>query len=74
MQTSELIELIDRTLVDIWKNEIKSDYECGWLLKEDTLKNALFKFVHGVAWSLLYCFRRMEGRCGGFDAYDSTIK
>lgn len=42
MQTRELIKLIDKTLVDIWKNEIKSDYECGWLLKEDTLKNALY--------------------------------
>lgn len=42
MQTKDLIQLIDRTLVDIWKNEIKSDYECGWLLKEDTLKNALY--------------------------------
>jgi hypothetical protein len=42
MQTKELVKLIDRTIVDIWENEIKSDYECGWLLKEDTLKNALY--------------------------------
>ncbi len=42
MQTNELIELIDRTIVDIWENQIKSDYKCGWLLKEDTLKNALY--------------------------------
>lgn len=42
MQTKELMKLIDQTLKDIWQNEIKSDYECGWLLKEDTLKNALY--------------------------------
>lgn len=42
MQTKELIRLIDRTIADIWVNEIQSDYECGWLLKEDTLKNALY--------------------------------
>lgn len=43
MQTKELMKLIDQTLVAIWENEIKSDYECGWLLKEDTLKNELNK-------------------------------
>ncbi len=42
MQTKKLMKLVDQTLKDIWKNEIKSDYECGWLLKEDTLKNALY--------------------------------
>lgn len=42
MQTKELIKLIDQALIDIWENEIKSDYECGWLLKEDTLKNAIY--------------------------------
>ncbi|MBR3969741.1 MAG: hypothetical protein IKJ87_01505 [Ruminococcus sp.] len=42
MQTRELIKLIDTALIDIWENNIKSDYECGWLLKEDTLKNALY--------------------------------
>ncbi len=42
MQRKELIKLIDQTLTDVWENEIRSDYECGWLLKEDTLKNALY--------------------------------
>ncbi len=42
MQTIDLINLIDKTLIDIWENKIKSDYECGWLLKEDTLKNAIY--------------------------------
>lgn len=42
MQTKELLKLIDKTLVDIWTNEILSDYKLGWLLKEDTLKNALY--------------------------------
>ena len=42
MLTRDLMKLIDQTITDIWKYEIKSDYEMGWLLKEDTLKNALY--------------------------------
>lgn len=26
MQTKELVKLIDRTIVDIWENEIQADY------------------------------------------------
>ncbi len=42
MQTRELIKLIDTALVDIWKNDIKDDWENRRLLKEDTLKNAMY--------------------------------
>lgn len=42
MQTCEMLEKIDNALEDIWKNNIKPDYERGWLLKEDTLKNSLY--------------------------------
>lgn len=42
MNRDEIIRLLDNTLESIWKDEIKSDYECGWLLKEDTLKNAIY--------------------------------
>lgn len=42
MNKKQLINIIDRTIRDIWKNEIAFDYEDGWLLKEDTLKNAIY--------------------------------
>lgn len=38
----ELIYSIDETIASIWKEKIKCDYDSGWLLKEDTLKNALY--------------------------------
>ena len=38
----EIIQMIDEAIVSIWKCEIKTDYEGGWLLKDDTLKNALY--------------------------------
>ena len=38
----ELITKINTTLNDIWINNIKQDYDNGHLLKEDTLKNALY--------------------------------
>ena len=38
----EIIQMIDEAIVSIWKCEIKTDYESGWLLKEDSLKNALY--------------------------------
>ena len=37
-----IIQVIDEAIVSIWEHEIKADYENGWLLKEDTLKNALY--------------------------------
>ena len=39
---NETLDLIDKTIQKIWKNEIKKDYNYGWLLKEDTLKNAFY--------------------------------
>ncbi len=42
MKNQELIQVIDGTIKGIWEKEIKEDYECGWLLKEDTLKNSIY--------------------------------
>lgn len=38
----ELTDKIDKTIKSIWKKEISADYENGWLLKEDTLKNVFY--------------------------------
>ena len=38
----DIMQAIDEAITSIWKHEIKADYEDGWLLKEDTLKNALY--------------------------------
>ena len=38
----DVIQAIDEAIISIWKHEIKADYEAGWLLKEDTLKNTLY--------------------------------
>ena len=38
----DVIQVIDEAIISIWKHELKTDYEAGWLLKEDTLKNALY--------------------------------
>lgn len=38
----EIINTIHRRLKYIWEEKIKEDYINGWLLKEDTLKNALY--------------------------------
>ncbi len=34
--------IIDNTIKNIWLNKIKFDYDNGYLLREDTLKNALY--------------------------------
>ena len=36
------MSLIDKTIKEIWVNEIKDDYEEDYLLKEDSLKNSLY--------------------------------
>ncbi len=41
----EVLEIIDKQIQYIWKNKISADYENGWLLKEDTLKNALYHHI-----------------------------
>ena len=38
----DIIQIIDEAIISIWTHEIKADYESRWLLKEDTLKNALY--------------------------------
>lgn len=41
-EAKELIDEIDATIRYVWKNKIKDDYNNGWLLKEDTLKNSFY--------------------------------
>ena len=38
----DILDTIHRRIKYIWEERIKEDYENGWLLKEDTLKNALY--------------------------------
>lgn len=40
-----VIELIDSTIKYIWKFEMPKDYDNLWLLKEDSLKNALYYHI-----------------------------
>lgn len=42
MTKQEIENIIDETIKEIWVNEIADDYESGWLLKEDTLKNSFY--------------------------------
>lgn len=42
MTKQEIENVIDETIKEIWVNEIADDYESGWLLKEDTLKNSFY--------------------------------
>lgn len=39
---TEIIQIIDEAIRGIWVNEIRNDYRNGYLLKEDTLKNAMY--------------------------------
>lgn len=38
----KIIRKIDKTIKHIWQYKIKKDYDNGWLLKEDTLKNSIY--------------------------------
>lgn len=42
MEKEKILENIDETIKSIWENEIAYDYTEGWLLKEDSLKNAFY--------------------------------
>ncbi|MCH1624456.1 hypothetical protein [Fredinandcohnia quinoae] len=42
IKMQDLQEMIDRTIKQVWMNQIKGDYQKYFLLKEDTLKNALY--------------------------------
>lgn len=48
-----LINEIDETIKFIWKNKIAEDYNNGWLLKEDTLKNAFYFHLRSILGDLL---------------------
>ena len=42
MMNTEIQTIIHKTLTEIWEKDIPGDYNDRWLLKEDTLKNALY--------------------------------
>lgn len=42
MTKESIAQTIEETIISVWKNEIQNDYEKLWLLKEDSLKNALY--------------------------------
>ena len=42
MTNIEMQNIIHETITSTWKKKMPEDYDCGWLLKEDTLKNALY--------------------------------
>ena len=46
-------EMIGETIISVWKNEIQNDYKKLWLLKEDSLKNALYFHLRTVLGELL---------------------
>lgn len=42
MTGRDIAKIIDEAIISVWKNEIQNDYKNLWLLKEDSLKNALY--------------------------------
>lgn len=42
MSELNIAQIIDEAIISIWENEIQNDYKKLWLLKEDSLKNALY--------------------------------
>ncbi len=42
------LELVHNTIEEIWLNEISSDYQKSFLLKEDTLKNAFYYHLRRI--------------------------
>lgn len=42
MSNTDIQKIIHKTLTSIWEGDIPKDYRNRWLLKEDTLKNALY--------------------------------
>lgn len=42
MIEKNIAQVIDETIISIWTTEIQNDYNRRWLLKEDSLKNALY--------------------------------
>ena len=57
---TEIIQIIDEAIETIWVNEIRNDYENKRLLKEDTLKNAMyFHLRNRIGWLCDECDLRI---------------
>ena len=56
----EIMQIIDEAIQSIWENEIRNDYENRRLLKEDTLKNALYYHLRNrIGWLCDECDLRI---------------
>ncbi|WP_078427645.1 hypothetical protein [Alkalihalobacterium alkalinitrilicum] len=53
MNVKQLQLLIDQTIKDVWVKNIFEDYQSSYLLKEDTLKNALYYHLRNQLQSIL---------------------
>ena len=49
---NNVVKVIDETIKYIWEYDIKNDYQNGWLLREDTLKNAFYHYLRSKLASL----------------------
>ena len=57
---TEIMQIIDEAIKSIWVNEIRNDYENKRLLKEDTLKNAMyFHHRNRIGWLCDECDLRI---------------
>lgn len=57
---AEIMQIIDEAIKSIWENEIRNDYENRRLLKEDTLKNAMyFHLRNRIGWLCDECDLRI---------------
>lgn len=50
----KILKIIDETIKYIWENDIKADYDNGWLLKEDTFKNSFYYYLRAKLENLFY--------------------
>lgn len=53
MPDESIVRLIDKTIKEIWVNEIKKDYDEDYLLKEDSLKNSLYFHIRSKLGNVL---------------------
>ena len=53
MIAEEVINQIDKEIKEIWVNEVAQDYEAGLLLREDSLKCALYHHMRSKLSSIL---------------------
>lgn len=53
MIAEEVINQIDKVIKEIWVNEVAQDYEAGLLLREDSLKCALYHHMRSKLSSIL---------------------